>query len=531
MTRVFKWAIMLFSVLMTGCAGMKSNMGQMAPVSPFDFGLANAKTGVERYRVLYETHKAASTSGRYVSYEGINSLEIEIPSDARSIPLSSVNDFAGVELTVLNKGRDINLFSFERSPAPVSVLKSDIDRGDFHAYPQLRKGKILLVIEDENPWVENREGYSYGHTRKDILLLNEGRAVNQTIMPYDNALSSPKCSYYEVSSFSLSNLTFCRKEGSSCKTFLFFIRGFDDVRLCNIEVRTPESNMTSDAVMRLYDCTNVSIENVAIDGTYSKTDHSGYAFSLNNIWSLRVNRLQSRANWSVFGTNNVQKVQMENSRTNNFDIHCYGKDLEFSHVQFNGRFVQLASVFGDIVFRDCTFTDARAITNGMSYNAYVGYDLTLENCTFNATRSKRIILDCGRLDDNVNVRKELSKRCLPNISIKNLTINVLEEIGEVYLMYFRTEGEFTRTIDYFSSIDIDGVSFNYPDGITTPASFYISNVPLPLSKEPKGSIRNVDVIGNTSRTRSNRGRVINNLNYNSSPVRVRTRSVKAISVE
>lgn len=530
-TKFFRLFLILLSFLLFGCAETRISPGQLLTVSPFDYGLAKAKTGVERYRVLYETHKAAVATGKRVSYEGIKSIDIEIPSNAKSIPLSSVNDFAGIKLTVLNKGRNINLFSFERSTYAITISKSDIDKGDFRKYPQLREGKKILVIEDTNPWVENREGYSYGHTRKDILLLDQGRALNQCIMPYNNEASSPQCSYYDVSTFSLSNIKFTRKEGSTYKTFLFFIKGFDDVHIANITIDTPTSELTSDAVMRLYDCTNVSFDNVTVNGTYSQKDHSGYAFSLNNIWSLRVNNLQSRANWSVFGTNNVQNVILENSNTNNFDIHCYGRNLEFRNVQFSGRYVQLASVFGSVTFRNCAFSDARVVTNGMSYNAYVGYDLVLEDCTFNATRSKRIIFDFGRLDNRINVRRELSKRCLPNITVKNLKVNILEDLNEVYLMFFRTEGEFSRKVEYLSSLNIDGVSFNYPTGIQVPANLYISNVPIPLAQKAAGTIQNVDVIGSTTQSRANRGKIIRNLNYQSSPVGIQTRSVKAITVE
>ena len=533
MTRKAFWmALITLSFLMAGCAGVRQSLDLAGgTVSPFDFGLTRARTGMERYRVLYETHKAAVASGKRVSYEGIKSIEIEIPSDARSIPLSSVNDFAGVKLTVLNKGRNINLFTFERIPQPIVVNKADIDKGFFTKYPQLRDGKKLLVIEDVNPWVENREGYSYGHTRKDILLLDKGVAQNRCIMPYNNESSSPKCSYYDVSAFSFSSITFSRKEGSTFKTFLFFIKGFDNVRIADITINTPASELTTDAVMRIHDCTNVSFNNITVNGTYSQKDHSGYAFSLNNIWSLRVNNLQSRANWSVFGTSNVQNLILENSNTNSFDIHCYGRDLEFRNVQFSGRYVQLASVFGGVTFRNCTFTDARVITNGTSYNAYVGYDLVLEDCTFNATRNKRIIFDFGRLDNRINVRRELSKRCLPNISIKNLKVNVLEEMNEVYLMYFRTDGDFSRKVEYFSSVNIDGVSFNYSTGVQTPVNLYISNVPIPLAQNLNGNILNVDLIGTTTKSRVNRGRIIRNLNYKSSPTKIQTRSIKAVAVE
>lgn len=63
-------------------------------VSPLDFGLLQAKNGTERYNCLYQTHCVAIAAGVNVSYRGIDSLEIEIPKNAKSIPLTVNNDFA-----------------------------------------------------------------------------------------------------------------------------------------------------------------------------------------------------------------------------------------------------------------------------------------------------------------------------------------------------------------------------------------------------------------------------------------------------
>lgn len=40
-------------------------------ISPYDFGLSRAKTGIERYEVLLRTHKAAIAAGVNVDYTGI----------------------------------------------------------------------------------------------------------------------------------------------------------------------------------------------------------------------------------------------------------------------------------------------------------------------------------------------------------------------------------------------------------------------------------------------------------------------------
>ena len=53
---------------------------------PLDYGLAQAKTGIERYRILLTTHKLALEKGLTVDYTGIKELDIEIPIDGCSIP-------------------------------------------------------------------------------------------------------------------------------------------------------------------------------------------------------------------------------------------------------------------------------------------------------------------------------------------------------------------------------------------------------------------------------------------------------------
>ena len=57
-------------------------------ISPYDYGLSEAKNGVDRYDVLLRTHSAAIEKNCGVSYAGIDTLTIEIPSGAPSILLS-----------------------------------------------------------------------------------------------------------------------------------------------------------------------------------------------------------------------------------------------------------------------------------------------------------------------------------------------------------------------------------------------------------------------------------------------------------
>ena len=49
-------------------------------ISPYEYGLKEAKTGSERASILYKTHMAAIEAGVPVDYSGIRSIDIEITS-------------------------------------------------------------------------------------------------------------------------------------------------------------------------------------------------------------------------------------------------------------------------------------------------------------------------------------------------------------------------------------------------------------------------------------------------------------------
>ena len=66
--------------ILTSCAATGHVNGGKKDVSPFEFGLAKAKTGEEQYDVLLKTHKAAVSKGVNVDYTGIDTIRIEIPA-------------------------------------------------------------------------------------------------------------------------------------------------------------------------------------------------------------------------------------------------------------------------------------------------------------------------------------------------------------------------------------------------------------------------------------------------------------------
>lgn len=480
-----------------------------------EYGLNEALSGEQVYRVMYKAHCAALKEGRWVDYAGIDTLRIEIPDNAISIPLTHTNDFKGVVINVTNKKKDLALFEYINVSYPITVSKESIDKGRFRKYPQIKKGRFLLSVQDKNSWVKNREGYGYGHYRKDILLVVNGRAKNKTVMPYNNDNSVPECNYYDVSKEGvlIENIKLNRSPECVFKTYLCTIEGVDGLELNNVAVCTPDNDGESDHIILLHNCTNVSFNNLTIDGTYSRKDYSGYGVEMDNIWNFYADKMYGHGNFGIFGNNNINKATLSNSDINRFDVHCYGRDLSFNNVVFRNKYNQFASVFGTIRFNNCSFIDFIPIINSYTYNAYVGYDLVFNDCDYTTNRETPIILDESYLDDFINCRPELSKRCIPNVYINNMTLNLPRKAPNVYLFFFRKRGGI-RTVDYVSNISVKGLRIVYnglPDTISS--NFVISNIELDTENKVKLNHNNNIFLWGTKPSKRKNVKIISNLKH------------------
>lgn len=525
--------LFLLSAILVSCAATAPSGKRNKELSPYDFGLSHARNGEARYRVLYETHSAALAAGVNVNYDGIRSIDLEIPHGAKSIPLTNYNDFAGVIFNVKNTSTNMFLFSMTRKAEPIVVSKRDIDKGSFEVYPLLSKGRNLLVISDDKPWVENREGYSYGHVRKDIILIDNGQAKNEVVMPYNNTNSFPDCQYYPVAADSvvIKGITLNRSKESTAKTYLCSVNGIDNLALRDVAIHTPENDWVSDVAIVINDCTNVTFDNLIIDGTYSRKNHSGYGINMNNIWNLNVRKMAAHANWGVFGTNNINTASFSDSDINRFDIHCYGRDISFNNVIFRDNYNQFASVFGTIRFDNCSFLEFVPIVNGPSYNAYVNYDVIMNDCYFKQTKGTAMLIDEGYLDNRVNSRTEIAKRCLPNITINNLIVDIGGSINKFYLFYFRERSLTKQSISDVSSISINGITFQYDEAESRPpVDFYTSNISVKVESPLQQEIHNVDIIGNASPKNKSRGRLLNRLETRSAKSALRTSNIRSSSI-
>lgn len=466
-------------------------VSQGRSISPFQYGLSQARTGEERYNVLYRTHVAAIAAGCDVDYSGITSLDLAIPTRSQSIPLTANTDFKGVVFNVVNtKRNNFYLFTMTRNLTPVRVNKSSFSTYEFSS-SQLKNGLKLLIVQDDRPWVANREGYSYGATRKDVLLLEDGKALNETVYTYDNKYTSPSCSYTAVTSSpkSILNATLNRSTTSTYKVFFVKVENENNVEIGGITIRTPEPiTMNGDVAITIFNCANVYCHDITIDGTYSFTDKYGYGISMDNVYNSKFVNINGKGNWGVFGNNNINTSLVEDSNINRFDVHCYGRDFTFRRCNFSGSGVPMSSFFGELRFEDCNFTYAKAAAMRPDYNAHTPYDIYFSGCTFKLSKRQNNIIHLANLTSAINSRAELARKNIPNISIKDCSVQLDPDVTAWELVHVGNL-EYPNTIDNLSSIVIDGLVARGAD-----ADFYLFDKEIKTTLPCDVSISGLDIL-------------------------------------
>ena len=457
----------VFLLLLVCVAVIGQTHSQVAVLSPLDFGLREAKTDIDRFYVLKRCHDYAITTGAAVDYHGIDSIRLEIPMDAQNIPLSYYTDFAGVKMIVNNANKNFWFFKMFQESTPVEITGSEIDKGDFRDNSSLKTGNKMLIIEDSIPWITERIGYEGTALckRKDILLLRKGRALNHTIQPYNNHYSAPQASFIDVDGKKkiVKNLNFVRTSTSDYITYLMYVANQCDVVLSNICITTPEgSNLTNDSGIILENCGNVELNDIHINKTYSEINSTGYGVRLLNVYNTTINRMVANGNWGVFNDRNVNKATLIDCNVNRFDCHYYGRDFTFENCVCEDMYNQYASVYGTIKYKNCIFKNYRSVLLESSFNAFTPFDVIWENCDFYLTKERNFFLTLFGVPQKINSRPELSKKSIPNMTVKNCRVFCDEDVKEWYLVqtgkvYY--EGSF----DYISKIKIDGLEVNATD--------------------------------------------------------------------
>lgn len=459
----------LFELVLLIC--LLANNAQAKDLNPIDYGLKECHTGVDRYQAIYNCHVDALKKDLGVCYKGIDTIYIVIPPEAKGIPLCKRNDFSNCVFVVKNNERKIPLFT-------LSNQLVDCDE-EWHLLMKTGetkdKSNQLIVIEDIIPWVKERKGYGYGHTRKDILFVKEGILQNNTIANYDNYKPRLYKSIIQNCETKIENLTFIRDSSSSRITFLFKIENQYGIVLNNITTKTPNSDLFEDAIIRMDNCYKVTILNTTIEGTYSQRNKYGYGICLLNVGDVYIRNLKANGNWGVFGNNNVNKIKLIDCDINRFDIHCYGRDVYFNNCIFRGLYNQFSSIYGSIVFERCSFINFIPVLFESSYNAYTGFDLYINNCIWNVTTSKNYLISAGNPCYYPNPRKELSDKCWPNINISNLKILISEDVNDIFLFKVKNGCDVVPHISYMKDISLSDIVFQCPNETI---SFFLVNEPI-----------------------------------------------------
>ena len=440
-------------------------------------GILEAKTGEERYNILFEAHVRALEKGAQVDYSGIDTLRLEIPKKAKSIPLGYKTDFKGA-VFIVNNVVPGNFFLFTKTQkADTIALKSlaDIDNGDFRGYSELRSGKKMLIIEDKNLWIEKRRGFNYGMNRRDILVLKNGKAQNKTCTVYDNAYTEASCSYIPISKrkTTFSNIEFYRTSTSTAKTFLVKFENENNIHISNVKMVTPEgSGLYGDIDIFMKNCADVRADHIEIVGSYSMTNHYGYGISLDNVYNIDLNYIEGSAPWGVFGNNNVNHATLRNSHVNRFDVHCYGRDIYMENCLFDNSGFLYSSIFGQVIFENCTFMNVFPCLNRLDFNAYSSFDIFFKGCNFVFDGRHYALINLSDIDDISNPRHELSEKNLPNVTVERCTFNLSTTSKFLYVFYVGG-CQYSKPLEGLTNITLRDITVT---GAETPLTLFNTNV-------------------------------------------------------
>lgn len=428
-------------------------------LSPNSFGLSRAKSNVERYYVLLRTHKEAITAGQGVSYKGIVKLTIEIPPNASSIPLGDYTDFAGLKLTVINNKKNMALFTKAHKAKEVIVTKRNLGSGNYCRIKGLDKGIRLLAVMDKIPWINKRKGHGYGAIRRDVVLLKNGRAQNKLIRTYSTAASLPVAKYYEVDDKekTFKNLHFVRQSGNKYVTNLVSVTGENNMVFSNITIDTPPSELNADRAIEINHSSNVTMEDITINGTYSQTNKYGYGISMNNVWNSKFVRLKASGNWGVFGNNNINTAIIEDSDINRFDIHCYGSDVYCKNTLFHDLYNQFSSFFGTLSFIGCRFVRFVPVLFESSYAAYTHFDLVVKDCEIEVDPERPYLIHAGRLETAEGARDEINQVQWPNVKMKNIRITADKTVKKFAV--FQVGGRNDCKVGGIDTVNMENVIF------------------------------------------------------------------------
>ena len=482
-------AILIMAFFLTTPLAAQKGTGGEA-VSPLDHGLREATTGIGRYYALYNAHCEARDRGVEVTYDGIDSLDIELPPAWRTIPLARRTDFGGLVLRVTNNFRHGALFGMSGTAREVTLDKALVDGLDFSSVPELAQGDHLLALSDQTPWTE-RQGYGYKVYRRDIIKVHNGRGLNRPVTSWNTEATSLKATVYDVDDGQkvFRNLTMHRTKESTFKTYCVSISGQQNVLIDHVFVTTPKNRMIADAVFSVGNCADVHFTDDTVHGTYSgygRSRNYGYAFSLNNLYNTRFDRTEANGNWGVFGTNNLNNTTLVDCDVDRFDIHCYGRDALLLRCTLRQRQTQFSSMYGTVTYDSCRFIDCVPLRTRCDFNAFTPFDIVMRDCTFELTPRYHSLVNVTLKDTADNARPELSVKCWPRLRVEGLTVVVPWTVGSMNV--FLPSGNLDcldYEYDYADEVTLHGVKTVRKGGREVKLPIHLTKHPFKTKKELK----------------------------------------------
>lgn len=452
--------------------------------------------GLTVYNRLCEIHASAlalSPDTRVV-YPSDISINIEIPLEATTIPLTCNTDFNGCSFLVKNTSKD-NLFLFSldcrsdlqdnetvnfstlaSAARKIDIKGSIIDSGDFSSVPALSHGHKLLYIYDPNVWSIGGVSGTLEVFRRDIIHIVDGQAQNKPIRPYTET-SNLMCFWDEVTvkaSPTFENLTFTRTASSTQRTYLLKACGQVGLHVRNININTPREDTIpserphylDDRCLYIRHSVNTVLENICVNGTYSRSNQHGYAFRMINLANTTLRNVQGDGAWGVQCGFFLNTVTLDGCTLNRFDCHCYCADFTYrncifktdmAHYSSENCSCQVACAYGDMQFAHCRFVDARPmIVSPMYSRGQSGFELSYYDCVFDVLPKYYYLVEGLTYDDTED------SRALPNLYMRDCIIDATRGTNarRYYLYHFnnqKNEGLYKDTVQYLNTVNLENV--------------------------------------------------------------------------
>ena len=456
-------------------------------------------SGLQRYGSIEYVHNLARMNEDNVIYPENRVVKITVPNSSGEILLSPYTDFNGcifeVEACI---GASINLFAFDPQVSPTSVtVNKNLLCKDSYVYGannELDSSPKLLIIEDQTVWTLRGSDPSTADEikRRDILYVRDNIVQNDPIATYNNSESNPLCKYINVSTEQkvFKNLTFKRTSSSNLINLLA-IRNQYNVKIENITVKEISPvTVYHDRCINVVNSANIEMNNITIENTYSAYLEWGYGITMVNVWDSRfTNIVATKPEKGVFCNDDINIMSISDSSLNRVDVHCYGRDITCTNCLFtntsanlqartNNVFNRFSSFFGKLIYNNCVFSGFLPVRIDSDYNVYTAFDLELEGCSITVENRFRSIVNMDRIDPSSSTtRNDLLERCLPNISIRNLTIHFPANITEFSIIRIANLN-YTGNIQYMDTLLVDVTSFTQVE--MSPINIFDSNCILHL---------------------------------------------------